>query len=49
LRACPDKIGGTISMGAAILILAVIPTYTNLRSKFNLVLAPFSSLHKVSF
>lgn len=49
LRACPDKIGGAISMLAAILILFLLPTYQNFFSKNKLIVISFSPLHKLFF
>lgn len=46
LRACPNKLGGVISMGGALLILAVLPLY---HIPYNAVPAPLSNLHKVFF
>lgn len=49
LRACPNKLGGAIGMFSAIVMLFVIPFYTDLRSKFGAILAPRSSAHKIGF
>ena len=46
LRSCPNKLGGVLFMLAAILILFVIPFY---KMPVNSIVAPLSSLHKVSF
>jgi len=50
LRACPDKVGGAISMLLAILILFLLPLYRFLIVKtFNVTLLPFSLPSKITF
>jgi ubiquinol-cytochrome c reductase cytochrome b subunit len=50
LRACPNKLGGAISMFAAIILLFVLPYYIDsLGAAAAVVLAPHSDLHKGVF
>jgi ubiquinol-cytochrome c reductase cytochrome b/c1 subunit len=46
LRACPNKLGGVISMLAAILTLFLLPFY---KIPVNAIPAPLSTLHKIFF
>jgi quinol-cytochrome oxidoreductase complex cytochrome b subunit len=46
LRACPHKLGGVISMGAALLVLFIIPFY---KTSWYGVPSNMSVLHKLSF
>lgn len=49
LRACPNKIGGTIGMFASMVVLFAIPFYTDARTSTKLVFAPYAFAHKVLF
>jgi ubiquinol-cytochrome c reductase cytochrome b subunit len=49
LRACPDKIGGAISMLSAILILFLLPFYQNLFSQKKLITVAYTLIHKFFF
>ncbi len=49
LRACPNKLGGAVGMLSAILMLFLLPFYSTIRSRYKLVLVPFSTAHKLFF
>jgi cytochrome c oxidase subunit 1 len=50
LRACPNKIGGVISMLSAILILFAVPAYLDSRANgVKIVLAPYAVIYKIAF
>lgn len=46
LRACPNKLGGVISMVFAILALALLPLLTTVN---NILVAPVSIIHQIQF
>jgi len=49
LRACPNKIGGAISMLFAILIFFILPTLHSFVANKNFVVSTYSFLHKSTF
>jgi quinol-cytochrome oxidoreductase complex cytochrome b subunit len=46
LRACPNKLGGVISMGGALLILFILPFF---QTKWNSIPSSISPLYKITF